>query len=367
VYVVSPTVDTTYTLTAHSGTCTDRAQAIVRVQTADLLIIRFVATPDRIAAGGSSVLSWTTQGATAVTITPGVGTVPTNGSVTVSPTDTTTYTLTASRDTRQVSAPVRVVAAAPVPRIIRFTGTPAELNPGESTSLCWDVVNARSIAIAPGDFGSLKLPDGCVTVSPPATQKYTLTATGDNGTASADVVITVRPLVRVLTFTATPQVVTASNPQTTLTWTTADANRVVITGNGAPSGNLPPNGNATVTVRGDTIFTLIAYGEKSEVSAVALVRIGGCATPVAIAGANQDVRLPVVSLSGSASHDPDGSALTFRWESIGPQTAVISAPDSANTTATLRGQVGQYTFRLTVTNQCGQTSTATTVVNWLDP
>jgi hypothetical protein len=54
----------------------------------------FTATPSRINAGGSSTLSWSVSGATSLVVDQNVGTV-TGASVVVSPTRTTTYTLTA--------------------------------------------------------------------------------------------------------------------------------------------------------------------------------------------------------------------------------------------------------------------------------
>ncbi|MEA2163044.1 MAG: hypothetical protein QOK37_1171 [Thermoanaerobaculia bacterium] len=58
-------------------------------------ITTFTATPATIVAGDSSVLSWTTQDATSASINNGVNSVPVNGTKTVSPIVTTTYTLTA--------------------------------------------------------------------------------------------------------------------------------------------------------------------------------------------------------------------------------------------------------------------------------
>jgi peptidoglycan-associated lipoprotein len=55
------------------------------------------ATPDTINAGQSSVLNWTTTDATDVSIE-GIGAVPTSGTRTVSPAETTTYHLTAKGD-----------------------------------------------------------------------------------------------------------------------------------------------------------------------------------------------------------------------------------------------------------------------------
>ncbi|HKA07140.1 MAG TPA: OmpA family protein, partial [Gemmataceae bacterium] len=96
---VTPTATTTYTLTATGPTGNVTATATVTVGAAPAgnpQIIRYEASPLTIAPGGSSTLSWTTTGASTVSISPGVGNVPVNGSTTVSPTTTTTYTLTAS-------------------------------------------------------------------------------------------------------------------------------------------------------------------------------------------------------------------------------------------------------------------------------
>src|SRR5207248_8777289 len=118
-----------------------------------------------------------TNGATTASIS-GVGTVPVNGSTTVSPTQTTTYTLTAtSADGKSVTAPVQVVvAAAQVPQIVTFTANPATIDAGQSTKLCWQVINATSISITPGVGSNLNAND-CATVSPTTTTTYTLTVT----------------------------------------------------------------------------------------------------------------------------------------------------------------------------------------------
>ena len=79
-----------------------------RWQSADL---RFEASPLSISAGQQSTLSWTTTGATQVSIS-GVGAVTPNGSTTVSPTQTTTYTLSAtSSDGKTVTAPITITVA----------------------------------------------------------------------------------------------------------------------------------------------------------------------------------------------------------------------------------------------------------------
>jgi hypothetical protein len=95
---VAPTATTTYTLTATNGSGTTTAAAVVVVNT-QLAITSFSNSPAYSpAAGAPVVLSWTTTGASSVSITgpfvPG-GQLPANGSLTINPTTNADYTLTA--------------------------------------------------------------------------------------------------------------------------------------------------------------------------------------------------------------------------------------------------------------------------------
>jgi len=73
------------------------------------------AAPDTIDKGQSSTLTWQTTNATDVSIDQGVGTVDPNGSKQVSPTDSTTYTLTAKGAGGNQTATARVTVNAPAP------------------------------------------------------------------------------------------------------------------------------------------------------------------------------------------------------------------------------------------------------------
>jgi peptidoglycan-associated lipoprotein len=73
------------------------------------------ASPDTIDKGQSSTLTWQTTNATSVSIDQGVGAVQPNGSQQVSPTDSTTYTLTAKGDGGTQTATARVTVNAPPP------------------------------------------------------------------------------------------------------------------------------------------------------------------------------------------------------------------------------------------------------------
>lgn len=267
VKTVTPAATTTYTLTASApGLATQTAQATVTVRApgaSDPRIIRFEAIPTNIISGESSMLSWTTEGASTVTITGVSGTLPLSGSTSVSPTQTTTYTLTATgADGRSVSASAIVtVSNGQLPRIVSFSGTPTSINPGDSSQLCWVVENATTITIAPG-VGTQNN-SACVTVTPTTTTTYVLTGRNGNGVSTAQTTITVGGSIKVLSFTSSPEYSTMAGSPVVLTWFTTGATSVTITGNiagGANAQNLPASGQLTVNPNTNTDYTLTAYG-----------------------------------------------------------------------------------------------------------
>ena len=88
-------------------------------------IVFFVATPTSIRAGQSATLSWSVSGAPipAVSIDNGVGAVTGRTSVTVSPTSTTTYQLSASNTLGQVASSATITVTAPAPSLTSVTPT----------------------------------------------------------------------------------------------------------------------------------------------------------------------------------------------------------------------------------------------------
>ncbi|HXB70235.1 MAG TPA: OmpA family protein [Candidatus Acidoferrales bacterium] len=269
---VSPATSTTYTLTAVGPNGTINATTTVTVggtAVGNPQIIRFEASPLNIQPGQQSTLSWTTTGATTVSIS-GVGAVTLNGSTTVSPTQTTTYTLTASTaDGKSVTAPVTVtVSTGTIPQIVVFVATPQNIDPGSSTKLCWQVTGATSISITPGVGTNLNAND-CATVSPSATTTYTLTATNATGQIQGNTTVNVGT-VQILSFTATPAFVPDHSTTVTLQWTTANASTVVIVGGDIRPQQLPVNGVITTVPQTDTVFTLTAYGPGGQTVSVTI-------------------------------------------------------------------------------------------------
>jgi len=94
---VRPTESTTYTITAKGdgGTHTESAQIEVVEELATAPTVMFNVNPESIQKGSTATLSWMTTDATDVKIE-GIGPVPMKGTRRVKPTETTTYTITAT-------------------------------------------------------------------------------------------------------------------------------------------------------------------------------------------------------------------------------------------------------------------------------
>lgn len=260
---VSPATTTTYTLTATgaNGSVNQTATVTVGAQGAPGApqILRFEANPLSIGPGGQSTLSWTTNNATTVTITPNVGSVTPNGSTTVSPSATTTYTLTATNSVGSVTAPLTItVSGNAVPQVVTFVANPSAISPGQQTKLCWQVTNASNIAITPGVGTNLNAND-CATVSPSATTVYTLTATNGAGQIQANATVTVGT-VQILSFTANPPNSGNAGSPVVLTWATSNATSVVIIGGDIPPTTGQPNGSLTINPVSNQTYTITAYG-----------------------------------------------------------------------------------------------------------
>ena len=166
----------------------------VMVSTLDrkITVLRFSAEPLRIAVGEAATLVWEVRNATNAEIS-GIGEVhPEGGSTTVSPTETTTYTLTARNPKRTISQSVTITVAPPdsrdPPIIANFTAAPRTIRRGAQSTLSWDVRSATDVTIS--GIGAVD-PKGSIPVSPDQTIEYTITARNNVGAASATAKVTV--------------------------------------------------------------------------------------------------------------------------------------------------------------------------------
>lgn len=358
---------TTFTLTARNSTREVNESVTVTVQGTAPQILRFNASPLTINAGQSSVLTWETVNSDQVTIDK-IGSVGTSGSATVSPTTNTAYTITATNAFGTVSSTVSIEVVPPgMPRILNFVASPQEILAGEQSTLSWEVENADSVEIT--DLGKVDL-SGTSTVTPEETRAYTITARNSQGEVTATVTVTVLTGVRIVNFTANPTVVKNPGDPSTLTWSTENAIRVVITG----IGDVELNGSMVVNPVAPTHYTLIAYGRRGEISAVLAIEIENPNTsPVAIAEAPVAILVPagttvgLGTLDGSKSFDPDGDPITFEWRVIGSRTATVRNPTASRPTVEFSGGYGPYEFELIVTDDKGAQDRDTVTVHWVDP
>src|SRR5262249_25435219 len=191
--VVTPSANTTYIITARNQFGTATAQVTVQVNAPPMpRIVRFSAAPIEIVAGESSSLVWQVENATDVTISPTLGEVALTGSSSVTPSVTTTYTLTARNSAGEVSAQATVTVF-PALRIINFTANPAiSPRPGAPVTLQWTTEGATEASI--DGIGSVAV-NGTVVVNPSFDTTYTLRAFGRRGSqvARVDVKVTQTP------------------------------------------------------------------------------------------------------------------------------------------------------------------------------
>ncbi len=167
---VSPSATTTYTLTATNAAGSATASTVVSViaQAAPPTITSFTTSAASISAGNSASLSWITSGATTISIVPTVGAVAASGSTMVSPSTTTTYTLTATNaaGSATTTATVNVVAGG-----AGANGAPAntiKITNNGSTTTNYPVQIGRPFV--QGEIPSGQLPQASVNGTPLSTQ-----------------------------------------------------------------------------------------------------------------------------------------------------------------------------------------------------
>ena len=339
-----------------------QGQARVKISTAAAnraQVVSFTAVPQQITAGQSATLVWKTVNADTVTIL-GLGSQPVNGSVSVSPTQTTTYMLAARNSVNEDDSSVTVVVLA-TPGQVQLTGcaaNPATITAGQSSTLSWTSVNANNVVITPG-IGPVDK-TGTVSVKPAQTTTYTVRALGAGGNATCNITVTVTPGVPVIaSFTATPASINAGQ-SSTLQWSVQNADTVSI----SSLGTVPASGTRSVSPAVTTAYTLTATNKSGTVTRIATVTVAGSGGPIIVFPSDfiyTTVRDITLDASGSSS--PAGNTpLQFFWTVRGTDQAVIYNRTSATPGVYLSKAPGNYIFDLTVTDSKGNSTTKTLTV-----
>jgi len=151
------------------------------------------AVPASIIQGQSAKLNWSSGNATECNIQPNIGPVKTQGSMDVTPSADTFYTLTCTGEGGKASSDASIAVAAPaMPQApnCNISVTPASIMKGETATLNWTSQNATDCVIQP-DIGAVK-PEGSMAITPSTDTAYTLACTGPGGTATSktDIAVT---------------------------------------------------------------------------------------------------------------------------------------------------------------------------------
>jgi len=301
---VSPTQSTTYTITARGAGGTATASETVTV-TYPTPTVTLSASPANIEVGQSTVLTWSSAHADTVEIDQGIGNVALNGSLAVSPTQSTTYTITARGAGGTATASETVTVTYPAPTVT-LSASPANIEVGQSTVLTWSSAHADTVEIDQG-IGNVAL-NGSLAVSPTQGTTYTITARGAGGTATSAVTIT-------MTTELLPNVTLSANPtylsvqgRVVLSWNATHASFCSI----EPSiGPVATSGSIGIFPSRTTEYTITAVGPGGTSTATAAVSVENPA--------------PVVTFSSTPSSIGPGESSTLTWTSTGADSCEIDA------------------------------------------
>ncbi|MGV8076349.1 MAG: hypothetical protein ACP5N0_03450 [Methanosarcina sp.] len=320
-----------------------------------LEINHFDAGPEIIEPGESSVLSWAVSKADNVSIEPDIGAVNFNGSISVHPSETTTYKLIATGDGEEKVAlcTVTVKEEPQEPLLISsFDASPDSIKSGESAVLNWHVSGASKVNIEPG-IGIVE-PSGTASVSPDQTTTYKLTASNDDKEDVAYCTIAVeenvtapeesitspaesvmpaennqtsqKNLPSIGSFNANPDIVEKGN-SSVLTWNVTSATKVSI----EPGiGTVSLTGSQRIFPDKNTTYLLEATNEAGSVDATKVVYVQESSTPPSSAPIPTPKQ---ISPADGTVFDNSTSGATFKWTAVSGAanyTVEIDAYDSSS-------------------------------------
>ncbi|HTE12682.1 MAG TPA: PKD domain-containing protein [Chitinophagaceae bacterium] len=289
--------------------------------------------------------------------------------------------LSQTRSTNQTDYTAPVVSAGAAQSIslplnlITLTGTGTGTNGATISSYSWTKTSGPAAGVISLPLLNTSLVTGLVQ----GVYVFTLTVTDNHGLSStSNVTITVNPL-----FNQAPVANAGNNMNITL-----PVSSITLNGAGSdPDGTIASynwsktsgpasysivNAGAAVTTvnyleEGVYVFTLKVTdnaGASSSSSVTIIVTPASNQVPVANAGGNTTITLPInsVSLDGSASYDPDGSIVAYYWvQSSGPSSFNIADVSAAKTTVS-NLVAGVYVFTLQARDNAGSIGFSTKTI-----
>ena len=224
----------------------------------------FAADDDRLTKGESTRLTWNTSNSNDQQINQGIGDVADDGSRSISPTRTTTYTLFVEGDGGTITCNETVFVDEPRNDLAcdSFSVSDSRVEEGDKVTLTWRTTGSDNVRIDNG-VGSVS-DDGDKQVAVHGNTDYTLTARNGSDSVTCHVNVTVEKKnnknVRCDSFTVSDSNVDDGD-KVTLKWKTTDADSVRID-NGV--GSVADDGEERVTINDDTTFTLTARNGNDD-------------------------------------------------------------------------------------------------------
>jgi len=184
-------------------------------------VLKISLTPSTIAAGQSSLLTWSETGASECSASGAwTGAVATAGSQSVTQVSagSYTYTVTCSGAGGSTAKSATLTVQVPTP-VVSIAVSPSSISTDHSATLTWSASNANSCAASGGWSGPQSV-TGSMTVGQPTAGSYPYTLSCSNGSQSASnsaVLTVVSPQQLTTTLKANPVSIAVGQP-TTLTW-----------------------------------------------------------------------------------------------------------------------------------------------------
>ncbi|GAB3991197.1 hypothetical protein GCM10028807_20780 [Spirosoma daeguense] len=320
--VVAPTATTTYALTASSGSgCVSSTTAVVNVNSLPTPTL----SSATICVGQSATL--TASGGSSYTFSTGTSNL--DGSLVVSPTSTTAYSVTVANASGCVSTTSATVTVNSPPTAVFSPASPT-ICIGQSVTLV--ASGGSSYTFSNGTLST----DGRLEVAPTATTTYSVIVANDNGCISTtNVTVIVNSL-------PTPAITSA---------TICEGQTGVLVASGGTSytfstGLVNATGVLMVTPTTTTIYS-VTVGTAS-----------GCISTTS--GSVTVNELPVATISASSATICEGTSTTL---TASGGASYIFSNGTSNTTGVLAvAPTTTTTYSVTVTSASGCTSTASTIV-----
>lgn len=262
---------TTFVLEARAGG--DKVlSAPLTVTVGELRILSFEASADLINLGESITLSWATAYATAASLIDGTGESidlgdesVAQGSLSVTPTASATFTLRARAGSRTEEATVSVQVRG-APRL-EAGANPQSIAWGEEVALSWLVHDGERLRIErDGELiHESELPEGEFVDTPPRTSTYLFTAMRDDLTSHVSRTVVVQPAILEFSGPEEPQ---PPGETVEIFWRVGGATEITLSNGAGVESTLeidsPDEGIWSAPMGDDGVFTLVARSGESE-------------------------------------------------------------------------------------------------------